>query len=108
FFCRIANMNGGPTEHTRHNAFFGVNVYAHTRRNLVVAAAVFTQINKPFFSNVMHKPTYFIGVRFNSYFVFSFWINYANYRSVGVNNVFVNVWLYVIKPNFLPTAFKAC
>ena len=45
-----------------------MNKYTLCRRYLVIYAAISFQINQSFSVNIIYKPAYLIGMRFNHYF----------------------------------------
>ena len=106
-FARGAGVNCGPPEDAFDDAFRRVDVDALGRRDLVVAASVALQVDVSVGGDVVNKVADLIGVCFDHHLVGSVGIDHSNYRSVGVDDVFVDVRADVVQPQLLPAAFES-
>ena len=100
-------MDGGPAEDALYNAFWRVDIDPLGRGDLVVAAAVSTQVDVPVGRDVMHEVADFICMCFDDDFVGSVGIHHADNCAVGVDDVLVDVRADVVQPKLLSAAFKS-
>ncbi len=100
-------MNRRPPKQAGNCAIFGVNVHALGWCDLVVTSAIATQIDEAITGDVVHKPTDFIGVRFNDHFVRSLWIDDTYNGSICIDELGVDVRLDVVEPQLLTLRFEA-
>ena len=107
FFPGRAGVDGRPAKQAGHDAVLGVDVHALGRGDLVVASTVAAQVDEPVVGDVVHKPTDFVGVRFDDHFVGSVGVDDPHDGAVRVDNVAVDVRLDVVEPQFLALGFKA-
>src|SRR5688572_887977 len=83
-----------------------MNVYAHARRYLVIAAAVPSQVNEAFLGDIVNEPADLVSMGLYNDLVFGFRINYTHNGAVSVYDILIDIRLNIVQPNLLTSAFK--
>src|SRR5690606_21466893 len=101
FFTRFTHVDGGPSEHTLHDALIGVDIHAFTRRDLVVRTPVAAHIDVPVLGNIVDKPRDLIGMALNHYLVGAFRIDHPYHGAIHVGDVIVDIGPDIVQPDLL-------
>ena len=91
FFYSASCVYCRPSKNTFYNTVFGVNINHFTWCNLVITSTISNHINKSVITYIIHIPRNFIGMPFNNYFIFSFWVYNSNSCSVSICNKFIHI-----------------
>src|SRR5258706_4556042 len=100
-------MDSRPAKHPLDDPLFTMYVYPHGRRDLVIGAAVPSDIDVSFIGNIIDEPGYLIGMGLDYHLVRRLGVHDTYHGSIHIHNVAVVVGPDVIKPNLLSRGFKA-
>ena len=93
---RISNVNGRPTENAFHNAFFGVNIDAHGRCDLMIGTTISFYVDESFFRDIVHIPSDLVSMSLNDHFILGFRIDHAHNRTIYVREVAVDIGSQIV------------